>query len=332
MAKRVATFDGYYSFANLSADGKRGVALIKQKYREHVVVFDTAKGRVIGEQPLTHPPYTLALSPDGKTVAFNDRETVGGVPQDPEYANFLVVWNIEKNTTQKFLIKDIQYSFEGIAWLTNTQFAILSWNGGSFWDIHQGETSPFTVGSRAGGGEHLIYQQHLMVFEQDTDKTTLFYVDGSANPIEIPKRMFFSQQSIHSPYIHTRGLAISPNGQLCAILHNEQKSLRDDPNLFKNKVAVWDMVNQQAIATLVGERELSALAWSPDNTRLLVNELNMDKKTSQVVLWNAITGQKEADFALLDGLVDNIIWHGERVYISTQNLYVPPVLTVWDGK
>jgi WD40 repeat protein len=330
MTKLIAKYAGYYSLANLSADGKRGVTLTKKKYREHVVVFDTAKGRAIAEYPLTNYPYILAISPDGNTVVCNDRETIGGIPQEPEFANFMIVWNIEKNTTQKFLIKDIQHSFEDIAWITNAQFAILSWNGGSFWDVYKGETIPFTVGSRMGGGDYLIYQKHLMVFEHDIHKTTLFYIDGLA--VEIPKRMFLWQQSIHSAYIPTRGLAISPNGKLCAILHNEEKSLRDDPNVFKNKVAVWDMVNQQAGQSLVGERELSALAWSPDSTRLLVSELNHANKTSQIVLWNAVTGQKQADFTQIDGFVDNIIWHGERVYISTQNVYVDPVLTVWDGK
>lgn len=329
MAKRLATFDGYYSLANLSADGKRGVALIKQKYREHVVVFDTAKGHIIAEYSLTNHPTVLSLNPDGKTVVFDDRETIGGIPQEPEYAQFMIVWSVDKNTAQKFQIED---SYDDLAWISNRQFATLSFDKGSYWDVSAGETSPFTVGSRFGGGHYLIHQQKLMIFEHELAKTTIFYADGSANPVEIPKRMFLWQQSIHSPYIPTRGIAMSPNGKLCAILHNEQKSLRDAPNLFKNKVAVWDMTNHQTIATLVGERELSALAWSPDNTRLLVNELNMDKKTSQVVLWNAITGQKEADFAQIDGLVDNIIWHGERVYISTQNIYVDPVLTVWEGK
>jgi len=327
MAKRVATYEGYYSLANLSADGKRGVALTKKKYREHVVVFDTAKGRVIAEYPLTNPPYILAITPDGNTVVFNDRETVGGIPQEPEYANFLLVWNVDKNTTKKFTIED---SYDDVAWTTNSQFATLSFDKGNYWHVSAGETSSFTVNSRMGGGDYLIYQQHLMVFEHHINKTALFYVDGMT--VEIPKRMFLWQQSIHSPYIPTRGIAIAPNGKLCAILHNEEKSLRDDPNLFKNKVAIWDIADNQAGQSLVGERELSALAWSPDSTRLLVSELNSGNKTSQIVLWDAVTGQKQTDFARIDGLVDNIIWHGERVYIRIQNVFADPVLTVWDGK
>ncbi|MDX2077703.1 MAG: hypothetical protein SFZ02_14835 [bacterium] len=332
MTKLIAKYDGYYSLANLSADSKRGVALTKKKYREHVVVFDTAKGSIVAEQPLTHSPNIVSISPDGKTVVFNDKQAVGGIPQDPEFAFFLIIWNIEKNTTQKFPIEDIQNTYDDIAWITDTQFVILSFQYGSYWDVYMGETSVFRVASRFGGGHYLYYHQHLMIFEHDLDKTTIFYADGFTPPIEIPHRMCLMEKPSSRVYLPTRGIAIAPNNTLSAMVLDERKSLGDDANLFKKKIVIWDIAHNQHIHTLVGERELTALSWSPDSTRLLVSELNMGKKTSHVILWNTVTGQKEADFAKIDGYVDNIIWSGGRVYISTQKVYVDPVLTVWEGK
>lgn len=310
MPKQIAQYD-YHSLANLSADGKRSLAIGKGKFKhnpdvlvDYATVFDTETGAIIAQYTDYLNPKAMSLSPDGKKAVFVYQTQVGGPPQDPIFDYLLIIWNTENNTSgdcnahPKLQIADV-------AWLDDDRFVAMRLNGYSsveltIYDVKSATLSQFDY---KGYGSWMAVNGNIAI-----DMENQIHLINPNTGAEI-KRLSFGVKD-RPAKVH-RSLFYAPDGNLIATLQE-----------MNNKaILVWDVVGDAPPIELKGDKHITAIAWSPDSKQILSAEKE-DDGVSIIYIWDIATGEKKLFTEVREVLyerydwVESLHWHGNNVYIT----------------
>lgn len=307
MPKQIAQYD-YHSLANLSADGKRGLAIGKGKFKhnpdvlvDYATLFDTETGAIIAQYTDYLNPQAMSLSSDGKKAVFVYQTQVGGAPQDPIFEYRLIIWNIENNTSID-CSHNMNLQIEDVAWLDNNRFVVMRLNGLSSVDIGVYEMAGAQLYQfdYRGFGYYIAVNGHVAIGIQNQ-----IYLINANTGAEI-KRLLVGERERFGQV--SRSLFYAPNGNFIATLQQTNNKA----------ILVWDVHTDAPPIELKAGKYITALAWSPDSTQLLSAEKQGDG-VSNIHLWDIARGEKklftEIKYEPHDALT-SLHWHGDKIYIS----------------
>ncbi len=317
MAKCVVTYDRYHSLANLSADGKRALAIGKGKFKhypdilvDYATIFDTETGVIIAQYTDSLNPTSMSLSPDGKRAMLSYEVQEGGLPQDPIFEYLLMIWDIENNTSID-CSHNLSVKIGSTSWLDNDHFVVTRQNGLSsinvgVYDVTGTQLSQFDY---TGFGYDVVVNQYIAIGIQNH-----IYLINPSTGDKVNRFLLSENERIGQS---KRSLFYAPNGSAIAILQQTNNTA----------ILVWDLTNDVSLSELKGDRYMTALAWSPDSTQLLSAQKESDT-SSGIYIWDIATGEKklftEVRYESHDA-VKSLHWYEDKIYITTLRL-----MTVWE--
>lgn len=312
MPKQIAQYD-YHSLANLSADGKRGLAIGKGKFKhnpdvlvEYATIFDTETGAIIAQYTDYLNPNAMSLSPDGKKAVLSFQTQVGGAPQDPIFEYLLIIWNSENNTSGD-CNPHPELPIADVAWLDNGSFVAMRLHGYSSVELIIYDVKATTLSQFEYKG---VYAHYLAVNNQialgiQIELQNQIHLINPNTGAEI-KRVSFGVKD-RPAQVH-RSLFYAPNGNLIATLQQ----------MNDKAILIWDVVQDVPPIELKGDKYITAIAWSPDSKQILSAERELETVSSIYIL-DIVTGEKKLFTEVRyepHEFVKSLHWHGNKVYIT----------------
>jgi len=311
MPQQIATYH-YHSLANLSADGKHGLAMGKGKSKYnpdlfvyYATLFDTQTGAMLAQFTDYYGSKAMSLSPDGNKAVLLHETKVGGAPQDPILEYPLTIWNIEQNTSIE-CSRHVQIA--DVAWLDNDCFVTMHINGHSsvILTIYHADGTQLSQFEYKGAGYWfwLAVNGYIAMSIQEELQNQIHLINPSTGS-EV-KRLSFGVKD-RPAQVH-RSLFYAPDGNHIATLQQ-----------MNNKaILVWNVIQDVPPIELKGDKYITALVWSPDSKQILSAEKELDT-VSSIYIWDIDTGEKKLFTEMRyepHEFVKSLHWHGNNVYIT----------------
>ncbi|MDX2077704.1 MAG: WD40 repeat domain-containing protein [bacterium] len=317
MPKQIAKYD-YHSLANLSADGKRALAIGKGKFKpnptilvDYATIFDTETGAILAQYTDYQNPKAMSLSPDGARAILFYQVNAGGAPQDPIFEYPLLIWNMQNNTV---LECGRQLQPSDMTWLDNDRFVVMRLNGYSsveltVYDASGTQLSQFEY-KWVGYWHYLAVNDDIVAMGIQVDLQNLISLINPTTGAELKRFSLGVRDRIAQTH---RSLFYAPNGNFIATLQQTNNKA----------ILVWDVHTDAPPIELKANNYITALAWSPDSTQLLSAEKESDV-LSNIYIWDIATGEKKL-FTEINyepttyaprSFIKSLHWHGNKIYIT----------------
>lgn len=299
MANVVATYKNTHL---LATSGMMGVALHTTPPDKFLTLINLTNGHELARypQPITATQLSaIALNPDHQSVVYGQNRLLETRHNTSEYT--LTRWDTQTQTTQTHILT---HAISSVAWYDSRKCLFAMNNQCFLWDTITPSSANFTyIGE--GGHKLAIHSAMLALCGGRTIRII--------NPMTQSILFDIQLDSVLSGF----GNCFSPDGALFAI------TLRK--NL--NEVILWDIQQNQPKTILKTHHMVTAIAWSPDSSQLLIAQHQAG--TTSLSIWDIASQKEIRHLADVQGRVLQLIWIGNTILAGNDDLFPEVMPQIW---